>query len=170
MRRMKPNAPGGLVDRQVIEARAAELLGEIGIPQPWDRDELARRLTAKFGKLWRILPSSASVEAQKLVDAGVTGVIIETESSVTIFYADTGSELHQMNIILHELAHWFFGDVTKDRVLCRTDFVSPVETRAELFARTVLHRQRGRDTLHLAPHKDDHPGVVRLGEALADPD
>jgi len=171
VRRMELGTAGhAAIDRRTAEALASELLADVAIPQPWDRDELARRLTTRFGKPIRILPLSEKVELQELLVAGISGTIIASASSITIYFDDSGSEIHQQNIIFHELGHYLLGDVTEDQIMCRTDFGEVRETNAELFARTMVLEVRRHDTLQRAPHTDDHPGVQRLGGALADAD
>lgn len=158
----------GPSDRRTIEELASQLLADVGIPQPWDPEEFARRLSAKFGKPVRLLPLSAEAERQDLLDAGITGTILESDQLITIAYADDGSEMHQLNVVAHELGHRLLGHVAKGHVMCRSDFGSANERQAEQFARAVVFGARRGDPLQWSPHTDDHPGVRRLGGALAD--
>lgn len=168
---MNPQTTGGPSDRRAIEALALEWLADVGVPlRPFDSDEFAQRLTIKFGKPVRLVPISAEVDRQDLLAAGITGTIIESDQSITIAYADDGSEMHKIDVIFHELGHKILGHLTRDHQMCRSDFGSANEQDAERFARAALLVFRRNDTLQMAPHADDHPGVRRLGGALADTD
>ncbi|KOV81827.1 ImmA/IrrE family metallo-endopeptidase [Nocardia sp. NRRL S-836] len=157
-----------VLDRRAIEKRAADFATRVPIPVPWDLDEFARSLSQEFGKPVRCRPLSEEVAPQDLSDADFTGALIESEHSITIYYDSRGGLSHQQDVILHEVGHRFLGHVVLDHVLCRSTFASPRENEAERFARELLHRFRGRDTLQLAPHADDPHGVKSLGGALAD--
>lgn len=159
---------GGPSGRGAIDALAAELFADVGIPQPWDPDEFARRLTVKFGKTVHLVPLSAEVERQDVLDSGITGTIMEGDHLITIAYATEGGPNHQLNIIAHELGHRALGHVKKGVVMCRSEYGSAMELQAEQFARAVVFAACRGATLQWAPHTDDHPAVRRLGGALAD--
>lgn len=158
----------GMLDRRTIEKWAGEFAARVSMPTPWDLEEFARLLTAEFGKLVRFRSLSEEVAPQDLPDTDFSGALIESEHSITIYYDNSGGLSHQQDVILHEIAHRVLGHVTLDHVLCRSTFASPRESEAERFARELLHRFRGADTLQLAPHADDPHGVRSLGGALAD--
>ena len=156
------------LDRRAIEKRVAEFAARVPIPVPWNLDEFAYRLAEEFGKPVRFRPLSEEVAPQDLSETDFSGALIESEHSITIYYDNSGGLSHQQDVILHEVGHRVLGHVTQDHVLCRSTFASPREGEAERFARALLHRFRGRDTLQLAPHVDDPHGVRSLGGALAD--
>ncbi|WP_143022976.1 ImmA/IrrE family metallo-endopeptidase [Lentzea jiangxiensis] len=165
MDRGNPDTP---LDRRVIEKRAADFAAHVPVPVPWNLDEYARLLTAEFGKPVRFRPLSEEVAPQDLSETDFSGALIESEHSITIYFDDSGGLSHQQDVILHEVGHRVLGHVTQDDVLCRSTFASPRESEAEQFARALLYRFRGGDTLQLAPHVDDPHGVRSLGGALAD--
>lgn len=163
-------------DRREIEALAEKWLADITISEPFDPDELAKVLTTMLGKSVRLLPITqlrsmvADVDVQDLLDSGITGAIIESDNLLTIAYADDGSEMHQLNVIFHEVGHQLLEHRTEGRVMCRSDFGPACEQEAERFGRHVVLGLTRHDPVQWAPHADDHPGVRRLGGALADTD
>lgn len=168
MKHMNHDNTDAPLDRRALRRRAAEFSKRVPIPVPWDADGYAGLLAVEFGKPVRFRPLSEVVAPHDLPETNFSGALIESEHSITIFFDNRSGLTHQQDIILHEVGHRVLGHVVHDQVLCRSTFASPRENEAELFARELLHRARGRDTLQLAPHVDDPDGVRSLGGALAD--
>jgi hypothetical protein len=169
MRRVEPSA-GGRPDRAGIVQLVRASLAEVEIPRPWDLAEFVRRLTGPLGKEVHLRPLSSELTPQQRVEAGITGMIVNGANSLQLFYDDTTSPLHQLNVVSHELGHYFLGHTATGQVRCRIDLGPQDEIDAEWFSREMVLAVRGGDTLQRPPHSDDPEGVQSLGEALADID
>jgi sirohydrochlorin ferrochelatase len=131
----------------------ATVIAALDVPDPFDLDELLRRVAAKRGRPIELRPLRTSVGA-------ACGFWVATRSVDYICYEEDTSRLHQEHIVLHELGHIVCGHRQRDdavallarvllpnldpevvrRVLSRTVYSHPDEEQAELFATVVLGR------------------------------
>lgn len=140
-----------------------EVVAALDVPEPFDLDELIRRVVARRGRPIELMPFATA-------PGDPVGIWIATRAKDYICYEATTSKLHREHIILHELGHVLCGHQSKDdsaavlasllmpsldpavvhRALARTVYSEPDERQAELFA-TVVLASAGRATLRRAP-------------------
>ncbi|GAF50426.1 M48 family metalloprotease [Rhodococcus wratislaviensis] len=140
------------------------IVAEMGIPVPWNRDQLVAGVAARRGRPIHLVPVSHS-----LVQGGHSGLWLARAEDDVILYAAGTSDVHATHIICHELAHMelghdrtALGDRSVDATalskaapsvdpssvvtaLGRSNYSSAQEYEAELLA-TLLMARRGGNT------------------------
>ena len=81
------------------ERRAAELIEQLTLPEPFDLDEFCRRIAAHRGRALQLVaePAGSMVEA--------VGLLVGLADRDEIHYVVDTSRYHQQAIVLHEIGH-----------------------------------------------------------------
>ena len=87
---------------RTAERRCAAIAAELDIPQPFDFDEFLAMVETRRGKKIHLHPFRSG---QGLP----CGLWIGTDSADHVFHEEGTSGWHQMQIIMHELAHMLLG-------------------------------------------------------------
>jgi hypothetical protein len=140
-----------------------DVVAALDVPDPFDLDELIRRVAARRGRPIQLMPFDTA-------PGDPVGIWIATRTKDYICYEAATSKLHREHIILHELGHVLCGHKSTGdsaaalasllmpsldpavvrRALARTVYSDPDERQAELFA-TVVLAGAGRATVSGAP-------------------
>ncbi|WP_250031729.1 hypothetical protein [Paractinoplanes maris] len=134
-----------------VRRRCRKTISRLDIPEPFDLQELCRRIAASRGRPIDLVPTVMPLH-------GPTGVWIATSGRDYILYEQNTVTLHQEHIIVHELGHLLddhggTGLLTSDiarlllpdldgqmvsRVLGRTAYSDEQELIAETIATMIL--------------------------------
>ena len=157
--------------RRTVEAR----VGSLDIPKPFDIAVLCTRLSARRGREIRLRP--------QVMGAGPCGLWADVAGVDYIVYEMETTQLHQDQIILHEVGHLLAAHHSEPlsdqdcisllmpdldpamvrRVLGRHGYTSEEEQEAELLASLVLERA-GRTRTRA--HRTQTPEVARALDHL----
>ena len=154
------------------------IVAEMGIPVPWNRDQLVAGVAARRGRPIHLVPVSHS-----LVQGGHSGLWLARAEDDVILYAAGTSDVHATHIICHELAHMELGhdrdtvgDTSVDstvlsvtapsvdsarvvKMLGRSNYSNDQEYEAELLATLIMAGRR-------AGTSDDTVGDARVSRML----
>ncbi|MBV6759779.1 hypothetical protein KV605_25370 [Rhodococcus opacus] len=137
------------------------IVAEMGIPVPWNRDQLIGSVAARRGRPIHLVPVSHA-----LVQGGHSGLWLARADDDVILYATGMSDVHATHIICHELAHMELGhdrdavgDTSVDstvlsaaapsvdtagvvKMLGRSNYSNDQEYEAELLATLIMAGRR----------------------------
>lgn len=88
----------------MLRSARARLARFPALPDPWDVGEFTRRVAAHRGRPIELAPRTMSHYASV-----ATGLWIRRAERDVIVYDNSGTDLHQDHIVLHELSHMLCG-------------------------------------------------------------
>ncbi len=118
------------------ERRAAELLTEVGLPDPFDVVEFCRRVAAHRGRPLALVPRPAGAMGEAV------GAYVGREDRDEVHYVAETSSYHQNAIILHEVGHLVSEHSG------RTEEPFPLSLLGADWDPTVVKRLKGRHRYH----------------------
>ncbi len=135
-----------------LRRRIRTLLGEVGVSQPWSINAFCKDVARYRGRALELVPYS-------MPGGGPVGIWIALRSVDVIIYDQNTTELHQEQIIAHELGHMLMGHhgtdlaAVKDRPLdprlARALGLSPTSDADEGASPVKLHRESYTDRQEL---------------------
>jgi hypothetical protein len=144
---------GAFVDFSGLSKRCRQRLAGVTIPEPFSLARFQALVAESRGRplhLHQVRPQTAT--------SVPCGMWLATADADHVFYVPGSSELHQQNIILHEIAHMLWQhtiDGPADaiakllpdlnpamvaRTLLRTSYSAPQEQEAEMMAAVILEQ------------------------------
>jgi hypothetical protein len=87
------------MDTEVLRREAADAFAALGAPEQLTLDTLAERIEQHRGRKIVVRPVA------RLGGDKISGLWLSLPSAELVLHAETSSELHREQIILHELAH-----------------------------------------------------------------
>ncbi len=148
LRRKRPQHKGS------SEADMRGIIGQLPVPNPWNRTAFVRTVEQLRGRRITLLPVDAT-----LLAGSACGLWLVREHDDVVLYQDGTSQLHADQIILHELGHMLLGHdknaktdtaqmvsaltpnlnpATVKAALGRSAYNTAAEHDAELFASLIL--------------------------------
>ncbi|MGV9278822.1 hypothetical protein [Streptomyces griseosporeus] len=84
-----------------FKARCDSLIRQLDVPRPFRIEDLAAAVARPRGRPLRLIP----LPGTQTTGAGICGVWIALADADHVYYSVVTSRVHQVHIVLHELAH-----------------------------------------------------------------
>jgi hypothetical protein len=115
-----------------VHAACVDRLRQISMPEPFDLDELCRRVAEQRGR-----PLSVVAWPRGFMPSSVTGSCMPTGDGDVIYHQPWATGLHRTQIVLHEIAHLVCGHLSHaagvPKALVASGLLDQIDPDSDLF-------------------------------------